>query len=95
MPNDLTSNPLILDTAAATVLTNDKIRVNGIRWVGATTAGHTATLTDASGKVMWTSKASGANNVEADDIYPNERGQNWDGLVCLTLGSGIIYLEYL
>ena len=96
MANDLTQNPFILDTAhASNVLTTEKLRVKGVRWVAATTAGHTATLKDGSGKIVWTSVAAGANNVEADKIYGDMRGQNLDGLMCTALQSGKLYVELL
>lgn len=94
MANNFTSNPWIIDTAGATVLSNDLLRVRGVRWVGGTTAGHQAIITNAAGKVMWESLASGANNVEADNIQGSP-GANWAGLVVPTLGSGRLYIELL
>ncbi len=95
MANDFTSNPWIIDTAGSTVLCTDLIRVKGVRWVGGTTAGHAATITDKAGKVKWTSLASGANNVEGDDINSPPQGWNWDGLIVPTLASGKLYIELL
>lgn len=92
----LTKSLWLVDAADAPLAcTTDLVRVNGIRWVGATTAGHEAIIKDAAGKVKWRSLASGANNVEADDIYPNLRGQNWAGLTVDTLDSGSLYIELL
>ena len=88
MANDLTKNPWKIDTAAATVLSTLKLRVKGVRWVGATTAGHTAVIHDQNSRLVWTSVATGANYVESDLIE-----NDWDGLIVPTLASGILYLE--
>lgn len=89
MPNDLTGNPLIIDTPGATVLYG-QIKVKSIRWVGATTAGHVVEIQEPDGDVLWRSLASGANHVEADLI------ERWwhDGFKVPTLGSGVLYIEY-
>ena len=94
MANDVTSNPWILDTAGATPITTDLIRVKGIRWVGATTAAHAAILKDQNGKVKWRSVASGANYVESDNLFTRPPN-NWDGLVLDTLQSGVIFVELI
>ena len=88
MANDLTKRPWKVDTAAATVLSSDRLRVKGVRWVGATTAGHTAIIHDKNSRVVWSSVATGANYVESDLIE-----NDWEGLIVPTLGSGILYLE--
>lgn len=95
MAVDLTSNPWIVPSAdaSATPLTTNNVHVKGIRWTGATTAGHTATITDAAGKVKWTSVASGANYVESD-LIEGPSGAGWAGVVVPTLGSGTLYIEY-
>jgi hypothetical protein len=57
-----------------------------VRWVGATTAGHTATLRDPAGNEWFRSEADGANFI---DLFPlNCRIQG--GLV-LSMGSGVFY----
>ena len=86
---------LVAAADAPLACTTDLVRVKGIRWVGATTAGHTATITDAAGKIKWTSVASGANYVEGDEQYAQERGQNYAGLTVSTLASGTLYIELL
>ena len=88
MANDLTKNPWQVDTAAGTVLTTMKLRVKGVRWVGATTAGHTAIIHDQNSRIVWRSVATGANYVESDLIE-----NDWDGLIVPTLASGILYIE--
>lgn len=88
MANDLTADPWIIDTAATTVLSTNQIYVKSIRWVGATTAGHTAIVQDQKGNVIWSSVASGANYVESEII------EQWiNGLIAPTLASGVLYVQ--
>lgn len=88
MANDLTGDPYIIDTAAATVLSTINLFIKSIRWVGGTTAGHTAVIQDQKGNVIWTSEASGANYVESEII------EQWiDGLIVPTLTSGVLYIQ--
>ena len=91
MANDLTQNPWKIDTAGAGIISAMNLYVKSLRWVGATTAGHTVTVKDSAGKVKYTSMASGANYVENALIENNVR---WNGLIVDVLASGIIYLEY-
>jgi hypothetical protein len=92
MANDLTKNPLIIDTAAPTVLlpATQPMRVKSVRWVGATTAGHLAEIQDANNNVLWSSVAAGANNVEG------ELEEVWwrEGMKVPTLQSGVLYITY-
>ena len=69
-------------------MTTMKLRVKGVRWVGATTAGHTAIIHDQNSRIVWRSVATGANYVESDLIE-----NDWDGLIVPTLASGILYIE--
>lgn len=89
MANDFTGNPWQVDTAA--VLTTERVRVRGIRWVGGTTAGHTAVIKDNKSDTVWSSVAAGANNVESDLFA--DRGMNFDGLNVTTIASGVLYIE--
>jgi len=90
MANNVTNDPIIVDTPGAGVLVSDPIRVKGIRWVGATTAGHQAIVTDKNDNLKWKSVASGANNVESDFA---EREKLWNGLKVTTLQSGELHIE--
>ena len=88
MANDLTQDPLIIDTAAATVLSTNNLYIKSIRWVGATTAGHTAIIHDQASNVIWSSVASGANYVESEIV------EQWvNGLIVPTLASGVLYIQ--
>lgn len=88
MANDLTQDPYIIDTAAADVLSTNKLYIKSIRWVGGTTAGHTAVVRDQQSNTIWSSVASGANYVESEII------EQWiDGLIVPTLASGVLYVQ--
>lgn len=90
MANDLTKNPWIVDTVGVLVA-SDIVRVRGIRWVGGTTAGHVARLTDGSSRTFWSAVASGSNYIESD--RPQVLNANPVGLKLEQLGSGILYIE--
>lgn len=92
MANSLTGNPWIVDTAA--VITIDRVRCN-LRWVGATTAGHTCLIKDNAGRVVWRSVAGGANYVESDAVNPGGGPFNFQGLNVDTIASGILNIEVL
>lgn len=74
-------------TAAADAVTG-RFKVLGIRWVGATTAGHTVVIKDVDGNIVWASVADAANFLDESII------EQWrDGITVDTLGSGIIYIN--
>lgn len=90
MANDVTNNPFIIDTPGAGVIFSQPIRVRGVRWVGATTAGHLIKITDANDVEKWASEAAGANHTEADTIKEETL---WKGLKVPTMQSGKLYIE--
>lgn len=94
MANVLTLNPLKIDTASGTAAVTTPIRIRKIRWIGATTAGHTATIQDQNGNLFWTSVANAANYVEDCNfiVYDNQHGPVLNGLTVPTLGSGVLYI---
>lgn len=94
MANDYSGSTWVIDTAAASELTaavfgkRTVIYLKQIRWVGGTTAGHVASVTDGDSDQVWYSVAAGANNVESDMV------ERWvDGLIVPTLGSGKLYIS--
>lgn len=89
MSNVLTQSPLIIDTAAVTILKTGPICIDVIRWVGATTAAHTAVVQDAAGNVIWASHAPTTNHTEESVL------EKWfNGLAAPTLASGKLYIYY-
>lgn len=88
MANSLTKSPLIVDTAGASMVTTKNLTIKAIRWVGATTAAHTAVIQDVDGRVIWSASATGNGYDEESLISLKVTG----GFKVPTLGSGILYL---
>jgi hypothetical protein len=86
-------NPLKIDTASGTAAATHPITVSKIRWVGATTAGHTAVIQDQYGNHFWDSICPGDNYVEESDFTTYETKRKvLSGITVPTLGSGILYI---
>lgn len=90
--NDLTGNPLVVDTASTTVpvWTAQAGRIQSVRWVGGTTAGHTAVIKDAAGHVKWAAVATAANYTDETDFWEPLTVKSQ--ILVSTLGSGILYI---
>jgi len=88
MANSITSPVWKLDTTGTIVARGTMVRLRGIAWIGAGTAGDSCVIRDALGNDVWESVASGANFVDRDapSITIN-------GLVLQTLSSGRVYIE--
>lgn len=86
MANDVAGNPWKLDTTGAVSSAN--VRIERIRWVGGTTAGHTCVLHDAAGKTVVSFVAAGANYTEDVPVR-----REYTGLTLTTLASGIVYVS--
>lgn len=89
MSNIVTGNPLIIDTAAGTAVTSYVFTATKIRWVGATTAGHTVTIQDKGGAVKFAAAAATTNYDESESFDPP---LIFDGLIVPTLSSGTVYI---
>jgi hypothetical protein len=72
----------------ATLGVQGRFKVHGIRWVGPTTAGHIALISDTAGRAIWHATAS------ANGVSTESRLRFWlkDGLVITTLSSGTLYI---
>lgn len=97
MANNLTGNPLVIDTAnagAALIPAGQPIPISAIKYIGATTAGHEAVVQDANGNPWWDDIAFSTNyasDLESFvDVPLSVRTLN--GLKVPTLGSGRIYI---
>lgn len=88
MANSLTKSPLIVDTAAGTMVTTKNLTVRAIRWVDATTAGHLAVIQDVDSRVIWSCAATGDGFTHESNIGLKISG----GFKVPTLDSGILYL---
>ncbi len=91
MANVFRKGLIVADTVAAA--TTAPVVISKIRWVGATTAGHAATITNTAGNVFWSTVASGANYVESDDFAQRDQSKRtMDGITVSALGSGTLYI---
>lgn len=81
------SNTWLIDTAAGTVIDARLLRILSIKWIGATTVGHQAIVTDSAGGRVWSDVANAANYVSAS--YEGGK-QHVLGLIVPTLGSGVL-----
>jgi hypothetical protein len=86
MAEDLTGNPLVIESTGAKL--SGKIQIDRIAWKNATTLGHTVLVVDGSGKLIFEDFASGAtyNTVQAI-------GREYTGLSVSTLSSGKLYID--
>ncbi|OHB71859.1 MAG: hypothetical protein A2W23_06320 [Planctomycetes bacterium RBG_16_43_13] len=82
------SDPIILEVPSTTILFDSRLYIKEIKWVRATTAGHTVVLQNRNGRTLWASEAAGDNFV---DIFLYE---GWvEGLSIPTLASGKVYVQ--
>lgn len=96
MANDLTGNTWKIDTASATPIITQDVYIESIRWVGATTAGHAAIVTDnrTSPDTKFSSLANGANFIdEKSYIGAPSNSRCLGGIIVPTLDSGILYID--
>lgn len=95
MANAITGNPIILDTAAATVITSTPFRVSTIKWTvdAGATDNDTVVLKDKNGIVKYeeilTVITSGATQAPPITFDPPLL---FDGLICDTLSGGKVYI---
>jgi hypothetical protein len=95
MANDITKNPLVIDTASGTAVLTHSLRIKKIRWVGGTTAGHTAIIQDQNSNLYWESICSGANYAEESDFTEDKSNRTLiNGLKVPTLGSGKLEIYF-
>ena len=82
------TDPLVIEIPSTTVLFTNRLYIKEIRWVDATTAGHTVVIKNKNGRAFWASEAAGDNFI---DSYLYE---GWvEGLQVPTLASGKIYIQ--
>ena len=88
MANNITRSPWILDTAAVILADGVANRPKLIRWIGATTAAHRIVIEDGKGRVLFESKADGANFTDV-----HVPSHDWNGFELAVIDSGILYVE--
>jgi len=97
MANVVGQNVIVLDTAAATVVTHRRLAVTAIRWVGATTIGDAAVLTDKNGNAIWEDTLLDEGTVN-NAFFPLSPPTMFNpplpvnGLIIPTLGHGKLYV---
>jgi hypothetical protein len=95
MANIRRNGVYIIDTAGAGDIEPIAchVTVSKIRWVGGSTAGHEAKVTDSADNVFWDAFATGANYTESDDFAQrNPSKRTLKGLRVPTLASGKLYI---
>lgn len=90
MANDATANPIIVDTAGASLVVDRTVTVRGVRWEGATTAGNEAIIQDAGDREVWKAVADAANFLHESALPWKASG----GFKVPTLDSGKLYIYY-
>lgn len=91
MANDLTRQPLFIDTASASLISADPFYIKSIRWVAeAALAGNEAIIQDDRSETIWHAVAAGANYTEEVLI------ENWwhRGFKVTTLEAGALFITY-
>lgn len=79
--------------STVSTLVTGPCRVVSVRWTGATTPGHTCTITNTAGDVLWSSIASAANYVEESPLSDKWQ-EPVDGVKITVIGSGSVALFY-
>lgn len=86
--NDLTADPLIIDTAGAGSIRPGICRIHAIKWVGATGAGSAIIQDVATTRAVWEHTATAAGTFPLEVVDLSAKG----GCAVTTLGSGRLYL---
>jgi hypothetical protein len=89
MANDLTGNPWKVDTASATAIWSGNVWIKRLVWHEPTTSGHTLSITDAAGRVVWAKTAlAGGSGLD----YELDLETIVGGLIIPTITSGTLYI---
>ena len=93
MANLIDQKPLILDTAAATVLITETFNITKILLASGSSgvAGDSLILKDKNGKVIFETSVSASKETVSQDFFPPLVA---DGLACTTLTNGLAYIYY-
>lgn len=95
MANDLTNNPLVVDTADAGAILNNPVRITAIVWDSGTSgaAGDRAIVKDKNSKLKWSATLGVAKDTRNSPEFSPSLYSH--GLIVPTLSNGtlLIYLE--
>jgi hypothetical protein len=92
MANDLSINPLYIDTAGSTSAITHPIKIWKIIWDNPTNAAHTLILKDKSGGKTYLKFIAGTTGVSVEIDFPYRLWM--PSFYVDTLGSGAIYVYY-
>jgi hypothetical protein len=93
MSDSLGQEPMIIDSTGTKRAAGERVRIREIHWDAATTAGHTAVVTDINDVVKWKHTVAAANNnIQEDFKGLAQGGLVLNGLKVATLGSGVLYI---
>lgn len=100
MANDLTCNPLVVDTAAATAILSGHFKITNIRWVDTgndIADADRATLKNSAGKIIW----DALNTTVGVGTTTQPGGESTffpplgvAGLICSALTHGTLYIYF-
>ena len=90
MANDVTLNPIVLDTVTATAHTTNYFEVLAIRWTSASTA-DTIVIQDQDGNKKWQGIGAGANHTE-ESHWSDQHPLRFNGLKVSTLDAGTVMI---
>ena len=97
MANIVNTNPLVLDTAAATAIITNQIRITALKWTvdNAGADNDTCVLTDKNGNVIYEEILNVATNgtLQAPPMNFNP-ALITSGLIMLTLSGGKLYVYW-
>jgi len=89
MANNLTGNPLVIDTAAT--ITTYPTKVKFMRWTP-TTTGDDLLVVDNAGNTIWTYKALAADANQGITFDLTLDGAVCNGIVVSTIDNGTLYI---
>jgi hypothetical protein len=94
MSNVLNKNPLVIDTAGATVLFTDILYIKEIRWVVGVSgvADDGCSVTDQNSNVIFAAFASAKDTEYSTYFGAGDEAQRADGLIVPTLAHGKLYI---
>ncbi len=91
MSNDITINPIKIDTAAAGVITTNTFKLYKIRWISASsTAGDNVLVQNAASTVKWEGLSEAATTDVDESTF--DPPLIMAGLIVPTLDDGTLYL---
>lgn len=89
MANNFDDSPWRIDTASATAITTDRLRIKFVRWEGSETLADQAIIQDKNGRQFWSAKNDVGANFQAESLFEIDI----DGLIVPTLAAGVLNIH--